>query len=70
MSIRDEFEANWARQVEMLKVNMDAILRERIEAWCEINNLTADIDITIDWDCHVELHKLEPGTPDQERKIG
>lgn len=59
MTIRDEFEVEWARQVRMLKTNMDAILRERLEAWCAERNLTADIDFTIDLECDVHVEKLE-----------
>jgi hypothetical protein len=65
VSIRDEFEAEWERQTHLLKANMDAILRERMEAWCAEKNLTAEIDIEIDWDCHVQVHKLEPAGKDQ-----
>jgi hypothetical protein len=59
MSIRDEFEAEWEKQTETLKANFDAILRERLEAWCVSKNLIADMEISIDWVCDVSVNKLE-----------
>lgn len=63
--IRQAFEAWWTRETEKVKANADAILRERMEAWLTENNLTADIDLTIDWDIDMQVQKLEPARADQ-----
>jgi hypothetical protein len=53
--IRQDFEAWWDNETKKVKANADAILRERMEAWLTEQNLTAEIDLTIDWNVDMQV---------------
>lgn len=64
--IREAFDVWWGKEVLKVKANADAILRERMEAYLTEQGLTADIDLTIDWDIDMQVAKLEAAGRAQE----